>query len=229
MADFNITIGGDSTFNVSKTNETSTTCASIYTYEVEALDTEQIVITLTGDYDNAKYTLNGVQSTLVSPQTIVFNTSLKFSFSIENSGNPGVFYSCDINVTNNTTSETINSFDFLDERENDSAKCDSGDLSFDDLTDTPDSKVGQAGKYIKVSDDEIKLEYVDSVPGDANYVHDQTISSNSWVINHALGKYPSVIVQDNSGNTVFGDIVYTSISSITLNFTVAFAGKAYLN
>lgn len=229
MADFNITIGGDSTYQVTKISESSTECATIYNYNVEALDTESITITLTGDYDNATYTLNGVTSPLVSPQVVVFNTSLTFKFSIENSGNPGVFLSCATTVVNTSTVEPIDTFNFTDERANDSTKCASGDLTYDDLTDTPSTKIGNENKYIKVSADGLTHEYVDAVPGDATYVHTQAISSASWVIPHLLGKYPSVTIQDGSGNTVFGDIAYTDTSNITITFNTAFTGVAYLN
>jgi hypothetical protein len=229
MADFNITIGSDSTYQVTKTGETSTECSTIYTYTVEALSAESITITLTGDYDNATYTSNGVTNPLVSPQVVAFNTSLTFSFSIENSGNPGVFYSTDVNVVNSTTVEPVNTFDFTVERANDGTKCASGTLTYDELTDTPSTKIGNENKYIKVSADGLTHEYVDAVPGDATYVHTQAVASASWVIPHLLGKYPSVTIQDGSGNTVFGDIDYTDTSNITITFNTAFSGVAYLN
>jgi len=229
MADFNITIGSDSTYEVTQLSANSTDCATIYTYQVRALASESIVITLAGTYDNAMYVSNAVKSTLISPQTVAFNTTLIFSFSIENSGNPGVFDSCDVTVVNNTTIETIDTFNFTDTREVDSEKCASGTLTYDELTDTPSTKVGNALKYIQVSADELTHIYVDAVPGDATYVHTQAIAATSWVIPHSLGKNPSVTVQDGSGNTVFGDITFTDTSNLTLTFNVAFSGTAYLN
>lgn len=64
---------------------------------------------------------------------------------------------------------------------------------------------------------------------DNHYEHTQAVSSASWVIAHNLGKKPSVTIQDGSGNTVYGDIVYTDANNLTLNFTTAFTGVAYLN
>jgi hypothetical protein len=229
MADFNITIGSDSTYQVTQLSAVSTDCATIYTYEVEALSSESIVITLAGTYDNAVYVSNAVEATLISPQTVAFNTTLTFSFSIENSGNPGVFDSCDVTVVNNTTIETVDTFTFTDTRGVDSAKCASGDLTYDELTDTPSTKIGNENKYIKVSADGLTHEYVDAVPGDATYVHTQAIASASWVIPHLLGKNPSVTIQDGSGNTVFGNITFTDTSNLTLTFNTAFTGIAYLN
>jgi len=230
MADFNITIGRDSTYQVTKTSETSTECATIYTYTVEALAAESITITLTGNYDNATYTSNGVTNPLVSPQVVAFSASLTFSFSIENSGKPGVFYSTDVNVVNTTTVEPIDAFNFTVERANDGAKCASETLTYDELTDTPDNKVGQSLKLVRVSLDETKHEYVDpgTLGNDLNYTHVQA-SSTSWAIPHNLGKIPSVTVIDGYGNRVHGDVDYVDLNNLTIKFNTAFAGTAYLN
>lgn len=52
--------------------------------------------------------------------------------------------------------------------------------------------------------------------------------STVWNITHALGGRPSVTVVDSSGTVVIGEVVYNSNSSITINFTAAFSGSAYL-
>jgi hypothetical protein len=226
MADFTITIGGNNLYvELEPTIETE--CASIFTWKVDATNGDNIDITLSGVYENENYTLNGVETSFTdSVAGIIFNNSLLISFSIQNSGSPGNFDSGTLTVDNNTTggqyTNTVT-------RENDSARCNSGDLTYDELTDTPDSKVGQAGKYIKVSDDETAHEYVNAVPGDAHYVHTQSVSSASWVIAHSLGKYPSILIFDDLGNTVEGDIVLTDTDNLTLNFSSAFTGVAYLN
>ena len=61
------------------------------------------------------------------------------------------------------------------------------------------------------------------------YHHVQGTSSNTWVINHFLGWYPNVTVQDSSGAIVEGEITYTSSNSLTVTFTGAFRGDAYLS
>lgn len=68
-----------------------------------------------------------------------------------------------------------------------------------------------------------------NLANDKNYVHNQLVSSNSWVINHNLNKKPSIVIQDGLGNTVSGDIVYNDDNNLTLNFSSAFTGVAYLN
>lgn len=60
------------------------------------------------------------------------------------------------------------------------------------------------------------------------HVHNQSVVSNQWTINHALGGYPSVMVVDTAKTVVVGDITYNSESQIVVNFSVAFAGYAYL-
>ena len=67
-------------------------------------------------------------------------------------------------------------------------------------------------------------------PGvDAFFQFTQSLPSDTWVITHALNKYPSVVVVDSGGNVIVGGIEYDSISQITVTFGGAFSGKAYLN
>jgi hypothetical protein len=50
-----------------------------------------------------------------------------------------------------------------------------------------------------------------------------------WTIVHNLNKYPNVAVVDSAGNWVIGDVAYVSGSILTVRFSAAFAGTAYLN
>lgn len=61
------------------------------------------------------------------------------------------------------------------------------------------------------------------------YTHNQNAVSNSWVINHNLGFRPNVTVQDSAGTTYEGEIHHTSANSLTVSFSAAFSGKAYLS
>lgn len=63
----------------------------------------------------------------------------------------------------------------------------------------------------------------------ATYEFEQTQASNQWVINHNLGKHPSVMVVDSQGNQVFADVVYNSNNQLTVNFYYEVSGKVYLN
>lgn len=61
------------------------------------------------------------------------------------------------------------------------------------------------------------------------FVYPQLTASAVWVIAHGLGNFPSVTVLDSAGNTVFGEITYTDANTVTLTFSAAFTGTAYLN
>lgn len=64
---------------------------------------------------------------------------------------------------------------------------------------------------------------------DSNYIHDQVDAADTWTIVHPLQKYPSVTIVDVDGQIVFGEVVYNSLSDITITFSEPFAGKAFLN
>jgi hypothetical protein len=66
------------------------------------------------------------------------------------------------------------------------------------------------------------------------YTFTQSSVSNTWVINHNLGKFPSVTVVDSGESVVVGTIVFNTLNQITITFfaggsALAFSGKAYLN
>jgi hypothetical protein len=61
------------------------------------------------------------------------------------------------------------------------------------------------------------------------YHHTQSVASATWVINHYLGWYPNLTVQDSSGSVVEGEIAYTNSNTLTVTFTGAFSGDAYLS
>lgn len=64
---------------------------------------------------------------------------------------------------------------------------------------------------------------------DKHHVHNQVAAASTWVILHNLGKHPSVTTIDSGNNTVIGDCEYNSNNQLTLTFSAAFSGKAYLN
>lgn len=61
------------------------------------------------------------------------------------------------------------------------------------------------------------------------HVFTQGTPATTWSIFHNLGKYPSVSVVDSSNNEVVGDVNYNSANQVTITFSAAFSGKAYLN
>jgi hypothetical protein len=64
---------------------------------------------------------------------------------------------------------------------------------------------------------------------DKTFVFTQAVASSVWNITHNLNKFPSVTIVDSSNREVEGDVLYIDNNSITLNFSAAFTGKAYIN
>ena len=71
--------------------------------------------------------------------------------------------------------------------------------------------------------------YPEATTGDKNFVFTQGTPSATWTITHNLGKFPSVSVVDSANTQVYGNVDYINDNSLTLTFTSAFSGKAYLN
>lgn len=61
------------------------------------------------------------------------------------------------------------------------------------------------------------------------YIHNQNIPSALWDITHNLASFPAVTVIDSAGGTVIGDVSYVSQNRITITFSGAFSGQAFLN
>ena len=62
-----------------------------------------------------------------------------------------------------------------------------------------------------------------------SYTFTQGVASATWNITHNLHFYPNVTVQDSAGNIVEGEIAYTNLDSLTVTFSTAFSGEAYLS
>jgi hypothetical protein len=65
--------------------------------------------------------------------------------------------------------------------------------------------------------------------GDKNFTHIQSTTSAVWTITHNLGKRPSISIVDSAGSNVVGEVNYTSNNDLTITFSSAFKGTAYLN
>lgn len=55
------------------------------------------------------------------------------------------------------------------------------------------------------------------------------VAASTWVINHDLGRFPSVSTVDSAGDIINGAVTYDNDNKITIAFTSATSGKAYLN
>ena len=68
-----------------------------------------------------------------------------------------------------------------------------------------------------------------STSGDSSFTYTQGVAEDTWNIQHNMGKFPSITVIDTANTVVTGQYTYIDNNNITLTFSVAFAGKAYLN
>lgn len=69
----------------------------------------------------------------------------------------------------------------------------------------------------------------DIASGVIAYTFVQGTAASVWVIDHPLSFRPNVAVVDSAGRQVEGDVTYTDADTVTLTFTSAFAGTAYLS
>lgn len=61
------------------------------------------------------------------------------------------------------------------------------------------------------------------------FTFEQGIASNTWTINHNLGKHPSIQLVDSSGRVFEADREYTSENQVIIHLQSATTGFAYLN
>jgi hypothetical protein len=62
-----------------------------------------------------------------------------------------------------------------------------------------------------------------------SYTHTQGSAETIWTVNHNLGFYPSVTVFLSSGDVVEGAIEHQDSNTLTITFSVAISGTAYLS
>jgi hypothetical protein len=66
--------------------------------------------------------------------------------------------------------------------------------------------------------------------GDKTFDFIQAAPASTWSIAHNLGKHPSVTVTDTGDTSVLGGAInYIDTNNLTITFSSAFAGKAFLN
>lgn len=64
---------------------------------------------------------------------------------------------------------------------------------------------------------------------DKTFVYEQGVASDTWVIEHNMGKYPSVSLVDSAGTQFDADVEYNSENICTVRMNGATTGKAFLN
>lgn len=64
---------------------------------------------------------------------------------------------------------------------------------------------------------------------DKNYIHNQTIPSSEWSVEHNLNKYPSASVMLPSGHIGIADITHIDENNLIITFAGDETGKAIIN
>lgn len=73
------------------------------------------------------------------------------------------------------------------------------------------------------------IQQVSNAGGDKNYIFDQGIPSDVWIIPHYLGKKPSVTVIDTAGTECTGEVQHIDNNKLIIKFNNSFSGIATLN
>ena len=101
-----------------------------------------------------------------------------------------------------------------------------------DLTDSDGTKNTvklKGGTGITLTQPALNEITIASLNDDANFIFTQALASATWNITHNLDKFCSVTVVNTSDEVVIGDVAYVNTNSLTITFSSAFSGKAYLN
>lgn len=68
----------------------------------------------------------------------------------------------------------------------------------------------------------------DGGPASVFYTHNQSIPSDTWVINHNLSGRPTAVVMDSAGTMCEGYFQYPSLNQMIITFSSPFSGTAYI-
>jgi hypothetical protein len=64
---------------------------------------------------------------------------------------------------------------------------------------------------------------------DKTFVFTQSVPSTTWLIQHNLDKFPSVSVVNINNVQMYGNVIYTDLNNLIVEFSAGFSGKAYIN
>jgi len=65
--------------------------------------------------------------------------------------------------------------------------------------------------------------------GGGSYLHEQTVASTSWLINHDLGFRPNVDVFDETGRRIRAAVIHHTDNQTELQFLSVRTGEAHLS
>lgn len=120
MAIFSFNVVDVAGFRVDRHSVIETECASRYVYKISASSNDDIRFSITGDFQDSTYTVLGNETSFINETTVSYETQLYISFTILNSGSSGNFFSANLEVTNDTTS---NNYEDNRTRLNDNTPC----------------------------------------------------------------------------------------------------------
>lgn len=61
------------------------------------------------------------------------------------------------------------------------------------------------------------------------YHHTQSLSSNTWEVEHNLGFYPNITTMDSAGTVVEGELEHLSKYRLRATFSASISGQAFLS
>ena len=60
----------------------------------------------------------------------------------------------------------------------------------------------------------------------SQYIHQQSVLSPSWMVQHNLGKHPEITCEDGAGSVIVGSILYLDNNSALIGFAYSITGRA---
>ena len=84
------------------------------------------------------------------------------------------------------------------------------------------------GKFLQTHPETGKIIFVDVVSGDKHFIYNVVFQEEA-LINHNLGKYPSVQIKGEDNRKVIADIEYIDENNLKLNFLYPFNGLVIMN
>lgn len=75
----------------------------------------------------------------------------------------------------------------------------------------------------------INLNPAITINQNSSFVHNQTVASTTWDINHGMNMIPNVTTEDLAGNDIVGILDVIDNNRIKIYFNIPVAGKAYLS
>lgn len=82
---------------------------------------------------------------------------------------------------------------------------------------------------VRVSHKDLNIEEKKPREKKPEYIHNQTFTSDSWHINHGLGKFPQVSILDSSNRQVYGEVQHLNNNELKITFSAPFQGTAQLD